>query len=103
MTVSCGANCLVIARRLGEALKMDSMRHAVHTVFKSAAEKVMPTRSESGFHKHGVWVLLQEPDMFSSTEFRSILRMCANVQVLTPEEFVRSGDYLVGTCSTWTW
>ncbi len=33
---------------------MDSMRHAVHTVFKSAAEKVMPTRSESGFQKHGV-------------------------------------------------
>ena len=25
------------------------------------------------------------------------------MQVLTPEEFVTSGEYLVKTCSTWTW
>ncbi|EIE25975.1 autophagocytosis protein, partial [Coccomyxa subellipsoidea C-169] len=53
-----------------------AMRHAIHTAFKSAAERVLPVRSESGFKTHGV---------------------------LTPDEFVRSGDYLVRTCSTWSW
>ncbi|CAL8470212.1 g9754 [Coccomyxa elongata] len=52
------------------------MRHAIHTAFKSAAERVLPVRSESGFKSHGV---------------------------LTPEEFLKSGDYLVRTCSTWSW
>lgn len=84
---------------------MDGVRHAVHTVFKNAAEKVLPTRSESGFKKHGV-----NPVLFTVPSCATVMlnvRRCRCrytwVQVLTPEEFVTSGEYLVKTCSTWTW
>ncbi|KAK9825179.1 hypothetical protein WJX81_003345 [Elliptochloris bilobata] len=51
-------------------------RHAIHSVFKGAVESVTPVRTESAFREKGV---------------------------LTPEEFVASGDYLVRTCPTWSW
>lgn len=55
---------------------IDALRHRVHESFKSAAEMVIPVRSTSGFLEHGV---------------------------LTPEEFVVAGDFLVKTCPTWNW
>merc|ERR1711903_279659 len=55
---------------------VDRAKHFVHGVFKDAAERVLPVRKESGFRKEGV---------------------------LTPEEFVAAGDFLVGACPTWRW
>uniref|UniRef100_A0A7R9UZA6 Autophagy-related protein 3 n=1 Tax=Chlamydomonas euryale TaxID=1486919 RepID=A0A7R9UZA6_9CHLO len=52
------------------------MRHAVHTLFKSAAEAVLPPLTKSAFSEKGV---------------------------LTPEEFVAAGDYLCRACPTWAW
>jgi len=55
---------------------VDRAKHFVHGVFKDAAERVLPVRKESGFRAEGV---------------------------LTPEEFVAAGDFLVGACPTWRW
>lgn len=55
---------------------MDSLRHALHETFKSTAEKFIPARSQSGFREQGV---------------------------LTPDEFLCAGDYLVRVCPTWSW
>ncbi|KAK9804182.1 hypothetical protein WJX73_009883 [Symbiochloris irregularis] len=52
------------------------MRHAFHSAYKAAAETVLPVRRDSAFKEQGV---------------------------LTPEEFVLSGDHLVRTCPTWAW
>jgi len=54
-----------------------SIRHSVHTVVKSAVESItsVPTGS-SQFLENGT---------------------------LTPEDFVKAGDYLVETCPTWQW
>ena len=55
---------------------MDALKHRVHTAYKTAAEMVLPVRASSGFAEQGV---------------------------LTPEEFVVAGDFLVRTCPTWSW
>lgn len=55
---------------------MSSFRHAFHSAYKAGAEMVLPVRKESAFKEEGV---------------------------LTPEEFVLSGDHLVRTCPTWAW
>ncbi len=52
------------------------MRHHLHSIFKAAAEAVLPPLSQSQFSEKGV---------------------------LTPAEFVQAGDYLVRTCPTWAW
>ena len=53
------------------------MKHKVHSAFKGAAEAVLPVRStQGGFLTSGM---------------------------LTPEEFVAAGDFLVATCPTWSW
>lgn len=63
-------------------------------------------------------VIFQQMDMCLSWEYQYYLcKACAlsnnecpssqtrrhTLQVLTPEEFVESGDYLVRTCPTWSW
>lgn len=48
----------------------------MHSLYKGAAEMVIPVRSTSAFKEKGV---------------------------LTPEEFVLAGDTLVSTCPTWSW
>ena len=56
---------------------MDSVRHQVHSAFKGLAEAVLPVRSAAGgFRSSGV---------------------------LSPDEFVLAGDFLVATCPTWGW
>ena len=55
---------------------VDKVKHSVHTVFKGAAESVMTTRTTSAFVEKGV---------------------------VTPEEFVVAGDFLVQQCPTWAW
>ncbi|EFN54110.1 hypothetical protein CHLNCDRAFT_36301 [Chlorella variabilis] len=55
---------------------MSGLRSFLHSTYKSAAEAVLPARSQSAFKEKGV---------------------------LTPEEFVAAGDYLVHTCPTWSW
>ncbi|KAG2482477.1 hypothetical protein HYH03_018584 [Edaphochlamys debaryana] len=53
-----------------------SLKHTLHTLFKQTVEAVAPPLSKSQFEAKGV---------------------------LTPEEFVAAGDYLVHACPTWTW
>jgi len=53
-----------------------SLKNSAHGVYKQAAEKVIPVLKESQFEKKGV---------------------------VTPDEFVLSGDYLVSKCKTWNW
>jgi ubiquitin-like-conjugating enzyme ATG3 len=55
---------------------VDKVKHSVHTAFKGAAESVMTTRTTSAFVEKGV---------------------------VTPEEFVVAGDFLVQQCPTWAW
>jgi len=52
------------------------MQGFLHGAFKATAEYVLPVRSSSAFQEKGV---------------------------LTPEEFVAAGDFLVRTCPTWNW
>jgi ubiquitin-like-conjugating enzyme ATG3 len=52
------------------------MRHAIHNAYKATAEAILPVRSSSAFLEKGV---------------------------LTPEEYVAAGDFLVSTCPTWSW
>lgn len=65
--------CLVAVRIAGESGKM---QHLIHSAYKSVAERVIPVRSSPGFREKGV---------------------------ITPEEFVAAGDFLVTTCPTWSW
>lgn len=53
-----------------------NVRHALHSVFKQTAEYITGPLSKSQFAEKGV---------------------------LTPEEFVLAGDYLVRACPTWAW
>jgi len=55
---------------------IDALKHSVHNVFKAGAESVMRTRVTSAFVEKGV---------------------------VTPEEFVLAGDFLVAQCPTWAW
>jgi ubiquitin-like-conjugating enzyme ATG3 len=55
---------------------VDKVKHSVHTAFKATAESVMSTRTTSAFVEKGV---------------------------VTPEEFVVAGDFLVRQCPTWAW
>ncbi len=66
---------LETARERELKVKMN-VRHAVHSLFKSAAEAVLPPLNKSQFAEKGV---------------------------LTPEEFVAAGDYLTRACPTWSW
>jgi hypothetical protein len=95
---------------IDKTYRASEMRHAIHTAFKSAAERVLPVRSESGFKTQGVrFVILNDYCVYSNAVPRIVELghaykaglVCQ--QVLTPDEFVRSGDYLVRTCSTWSW
>lgn len=52
------------------------MRHALHTLYKKGVEAVTAPLSKSQFDEK---------------------------RVLTPEEFVVAGDYLVHACPTWSW
>ena len=80
------------------------MRHAIHTAFKSAAERVLPVRSESAFKSHGVRRAIFYSALCSGNCFAYFRTLATlHTQVLTPEEFLKSGDYLVRTCSTWSW
>ena len=54
-----------------------SLRHTIHGLYKGVAEAVLPPRSAAGgFRETGV---------------------------LTPDEFVAAGDFLVATCPSWAW
>jgi ubiquitin-like-conjugating enzyme ATG3 len=54
-----------------------SLRHTIHGLYKGVAEAVLPPRSATGgFRETGV---------------------------LTPDEFVAAGDFLVATCPSWAW
>lgn len=64
------------AQHLKTMSVFDSMKHAVHTVFKETVEAVTPVSNVSQFRDKGV---------------------------LTPEEFVAAGDLLVFKCPSWTW
>mmetsp|Transcript_8738 Transcript_8738/g.18622 ORF Transcript_8738/g.18622 Transcript_8738/m.18622 type:complete len:301 (-) Transcript_8738:342-1244(-) len=55
---------------------MSSMRNTLHSLYKKAAEAVLPPLTKSQFDEK---------------------------RVLTPEEFVAAGDYLVRACPTWSW
>ena len=79
-------------------MNMDSMRHGLHSVFKAGAEAVMPVRAKSGFKEHGV-----RPTADLCCMLQSRGNHPRRFQVLTPEEFVSAGDYLVRTCPTWSW
>ncbi|WIA09304.1 hypothetical protein OEZ85_008711 [Tetradesmus obliquus] len=52
------------------------MRNAIHSIYKKTAEAVLPPLSKSQFEEK---------------------------RVLTPQEFVKAGDYLVRACPTWSW
>lgn len=52
------------------------MRGVLHNIYKTAAEAVLPPLQKSAFAERGV---------------------------LTPDEFVEAGDYLVRACPTWAW
>eukprot|EP00878_Enallax_costatus_P003154 GHUV01003354.1.p1 GENE.GHUV01003354.1~~GHUV01003354.1.p1 ORF type:complete len:301 (+),score=98.44 GHUV01003354.1:117-1019(+) len=52
------------------------MRNAIHSAFKKTAEAVLPPLSKSQYEEK---------------------------RVLTPQEFVQAGDYLVRACPTWSW
>lgn len=52
------------------------MRSLIHSAWKNTSEFLLPPLTESKFKERGV---------------------------LTPEEFVKAGDFLVRTCPTWTW
>eukprot|EP00798_Chlamydomonas_sp_ICE-L_P017654 gene17654-24000_t len=53
-----------------------SIRNLVHSAFKHAAEQVLPPLTKSKFEEK---------------------------RVLTPDEFVAAGDFLVRACPTWAW
>lgn len=53
-----------------------NMRGVLHNIYKTAAEAVLPPLQKSAFAERGV---------------------------LTPDEFVTAGDYLVHACPTWAW
>mmetsp|Transcript_27201 Transcript_27201/g.68073 ORF Transcript_27201/g.68073 Transcript_27201/m.68073 type:complete len:328 (-) Transcript_27201:53-1036(-) len=55
---------------------MDLLKHKVHTAYKGVAESLMSTRTTSAFIDKGV---------------------------VSPEEFVIAGDFLVAQCPTWSW
>lgn len=55
---------------------MYGLRHAIHSTFKGAVESVMPVSTTSQFE---------------------------DKRLLTPEEFVKAGDYLVTTVGSWSW
>eukprot|EP01026_Neomeris_dumetosa_P084539 TRINITY_DN992_c1_g1_i3.p1 TRINITY_DN992_c1_g1~~TRINITY_DN992_c1_g1_i3.p1 ORF type:complete len:335 (-),score=60.75 TRINITY_DN992_c1_g1_i3:188-1090(-) len=55
---------------------INDIRHKIFDVYKSAAETVFSPLSTSQFEEK---------------------------RVLTPEEFVKAGDYLVSACPTWQW
>ena len=55
---------------------MDAFKHKMHSAYKGVAEAVMTTRTVSAFAEKGV---------------------------VTPEEFVIAGDFLVSACPTWSW
>ncbi|KXZ48496.1 hypothetical protein GPECTOR_27g666 [Gonium pectorale] len=53
-----------------------NIKHTLHTLFKQAVETVAPPLTKSQFDEK---------------------------RVLTPEEFIAAGDYLVHACPTWSW
>ncbi|PNW86945.1 hypothetical protein CHLRE_02g102350v5 [Chlamydomonas reinhardtii] len=55
---------------------MSNLRHTLHTLFKQTVETVTPPLTKSQFEEK---------------------------RVLTPDEFVAAGDYLVHACPTWSW
>ena len=88
------------------------MRHLVHTAYKRAAEAVMPVRTQSAFKEKGVREggigggAQSDRPLEHLLPTRTHTRCCCLVplpQVLTPEEFVQAGEYLVKTCPTWAW
>ncbi len=85
---------------------LSDVRHAIHTVFKGAVESVMPLRTESAFKEKGVRARrarLHRPLPAQQQRRAAGPHGKLRAQVLTPEEFVASGDYLVRTCPTWSW
>jgi ubiquitin-like-conjugating enzyme ATG3 len=57
------------------------MKHMLHSAFKGAAEALIPLRASSAGAGGG---------------FR-------DTGLLSPEEYVAAGDFLVATCPTWSW
>lgn len=93
---------------------MSGLRSFLHSTYKSAAEAVLPARSQSAFKEKGVrtWRARAGPSCAAAepvlppTPFSAALHHApprSRPQVLTPEEFVAAGDYLVHTCPTWSW
>jgi ubiquitin-like-conjugating enzyme ATG3 len=87
---------------------MDALRNAAHGAFKKAAEAVLPPLTKSQFEEKRVRRPLPPrgcvpppPDV--DAHLPSLHPSLQPLQVLTPDEFVRAGDYLVRACPTWSW
>ena len=110
---------------------MDALRHKLHDAYKTAAEAVLPVRTESAFAERGVrerekpggnaWWLVGSgvsPPLHAAGRGGGGRRGGAKqmgegidappvppspFQVLMPAEFVTAGDFLVRACPTWSW
>lgn len=110
---------------------MRSVQGRLFETYKGAAERLMPVLKESGFAERGV-SKRQSPHLRQARVLSSRLRSLVIVacppldrpplssfslsldlknthethtkkQVLTPDEFVKAGDFLVRACPTWSW
>ena len=85
---------------------MSNVRSAVHGLYKKAAEAVLPPLSKSAFEEKRVraGAPRRMPALVCVAPCaHSIVARHTHTQVLTPEEFVAAGDYLVRACPTWSW
>lgn len=90
---------------------MDNLKHFAHGMFKRAAEAVTPPLASSQFAEKrvGLSCKLLISAHHCSAQFTCCLAYHKAavapyvLQVLTPEEFVKAGDYLVRACPTWSW
>jgi len=96
---------------------MHGLRHAVHSVFKGAVEAVTPVASQSQFESKRVrlwwrygsawlaaaWPIARLPSPPSLWHACVRAGSLGRVQLLTPDEFVKAGDFLIGMCGSWSW
>lgn len=88
---------------------MDGLRHAVHSAYVKVAEAALPPLSKSAFEEKRVSTR-ESACSAHSLPFapprppeHALPPWTRPLQVLTPQEFVASGDYLVRACPTWSW
>ncbi len=104
---------------------MDGLRHFAHGIFKKAAESVTGPLKTSQFDEKRVRLIGARPlaapahasrrgraapqqeveprsRQTTLVEHHQRARLAA-AQVLTPQEFVDAGDFLVRACPTWSW